>query len=66
LNSTQAQSNQEVDYMHFTLGNKIVLKKNGVLPFYVNSKGHDLRRIKSERFRNQPKVRLHKLINSYA
>ncbi|XP_037731206.1 28S ribosomal protein S5, mitochondrial [Drosophila subpulchrella] len=65
LNSTQAQSNQEVDYMHFTLGNKIVLKKNGVLPFYVNSKGHDLRRVKAERFRNQPKVRLHKLIHSY-
>ncbi|XP_043948684.1 28S ribosomal protein S5, mitochondrial [Drosophila biarmipes] len=65
LNSIHTQNNQEIDYMHFTLGNKIVLKKSGVVPFYVNSKGYELRRIKAERFRNQPKVRLHKLINSY-
>ncbi|KAH8361324.1 hypothetical protein KR084_004984, partial [Drosophila pseudotakahashii] len=65
FNSSLHHNNKEIDYMHFTLGNKIVLKKNEIVPFYVSTKGHELHRIKAERFRNQPKVRLQKLINSY-
>ncbi|KAH8380165.1 hypothetical protein KR009_009289 [Drosophila setifemur] len=61
-----ANNNPDIDYMHFTLGNKIVLKKKGISPFYVNTKGHNLYRIKQERFRNQANVRLHRLVNSYA
>ncbi|XP_017040736.1 28S ribosomal protein S5, mitochondrial [Drosophila ficusphila] len=64
-NSTLANNNQVVDYMNFTLGNKIVLKKQGIQPFYFFTKGHNLHQIKAERFRNQAKVRLHKLINCY-
>ncbi|XP_032592806.1 28S ribosomal protein S5, mitochondrial [Drosophila grimshawi] len=52
-------------FMQFTLGNKIVLRKKRIPPFYVNSKGHNLYELKTERFRNQSNVRLHKLVNSY-
>ncbi|XP_034662847.1 LOW QUALITY PROTEIN: 28S ribosomal protein S5, mitochondrial [Drosophila subobscura] len=63
----QVQENNmnAVDIMHFTLGNKIVLKKSATYPFYVNSRGHKLYQIKEERFRNQSNVRLHKLVNFY-
>lgn len=54
-----------VDFMQFTLGNKIVLKKKKIPPYYVYSKGHHLFECKSERFRNQANVRLHKLVNCY-
>uniref|UniRef100_A0A6P4ELP0 Small ribosomal subunit protein uS5m n=1 Tax=Drosophila rhopaloa TaxID=1041015 RepID=A0A6P4ELP0_DRORH len=64
-NSTLKHINQVVDYMHFTLGNKIVLKQKNILPFFVCTKGHELHQIKAERFRNQSNVRLHKLVNSY-
>lgn len=53
------------DYMHFTLGNQIVLKEKKIFPFYFNSKGHQLYQTKEERFRNQAFVRLHDLVNSY-
>ncbi|KAH8240281.1 hypothetical protein KR032_010802 [Drosophila birchii] len=56
---------QVIDYMHYTLGNKIVLKKKGVLPYYIHTKGHDLKQVKEERFRNQINVRLNKLVNIY-
>ncbi|XP_034475622.1 28S ribosomal protein S5, mitochondrial [Drosophila innubila] len=54
-----------IDFMQFTLGNKIVLRKKKLPPFYVHSKGHNIYELKKERFRNQSKVRLHKLVNSY-
>ncbi|KQS44467.1 28S ribosomal protein S5, mitochondrial [Drosophila erecta] len=66
LNSSLTHNTHEIDYMHYTLGNQIVLKRKGTLPFYVYSKGHNLHQIKAERFRNQANVRLHKLVNSYA
>ncbi|XP_017118799.2 28S ribosomal protein S5, mitochondrial isoform X1 [Drosophila elegans] len=64
-NSTSVHT-QIADYMHFTLGNKIVLKQKAILPFYAFTKGHELHQIKAERFRNQAGVRLHKLVNLYA
>ncbi|KAH8294788.1 hypothetical protein KR018_002863, partial [Drosophila ironensis] len=65
LISTQDCTNSDVDYMHYTLGNKIVLKEKGVSPFYFNTKGHTYYKVKEERFRNQANVRFHNLINSY-
>ncbi|KAH8347656.1 hypothetical protein KR059_002471 [Drosophila kikkawai] len=56
---------QVIDYMHYTLGNKIVLKKKEVSPFYIYTKGHELKQIKNERFRNQINVRLNKLVKLY-
>lgn len=53
-----------IDFMQFTLGNKIVLQKKKPAPFYVGTKGHNLYEIKKERFRNQENVRLHKLVVS--
>ncbi|XP_039501004.1 28S ribosomal protein S5, mitochondrial [Drosophila santomea] len=66
LNSTRTRITHEVDYMHFTLGNQMVLKRKGTVPFYFYGKGHNLHQIKAERFRNQANVRLHKLVNLYA
>ncbi|XP_033159482.1 28S ribosomal protein S5, mitochondrial [Drosophila mauritiana] len=65
LNSTPTHNTQEIDYMHFTLGNQIVLQRKATVPFYVYSKGHDLHQFKKERFRNQANVRLHKLVTVY-
>lgn len=49
-NSTLTQNTQEIDYMHFTLGNQIVLQRKGTVPFYVYSKGHDLHQFKRSDF----------------
>ncbi|XP_043067770.1 small ribosomal subunit protein uS5m [Drosophila bipectinata] len=65
LPSTNPYNAADADYMHFTLGNKIVLKENKIFPFYFNSKGHQLYQTKEERFRNQANVRLRDLVNSY-
>ncbi|KAH8389410.1 hypothetical protein KR200_006490, partial [Drosophila serrata] len=56
---------QDIDYMHYTLGNKIVLKKIEVSPYYTHTKGHELKQVKVERFRNQTNVRLNKQVNIY-
>ncbi|XP_017865519.1 PREDICTED: 28S ribosomal protein S5, mitochondrial [Drosophila arizonae] len=60
-----SENNRFIDFMQFTLGNKIVLRKKKIPPYYVNSKGHHLFECKAERFRNQSNVRLHKLVNCY-
>ncbi|XP_068152841.1 small ribosomal subunit protein uS5m [Drosophila tropicalis] len=61
--ATNKPPNRIIDFMQYTLGNKIVLQKKKIAPFYVNTKGHTLYQVKQERFRNQAKVRLHKLVN---
>lgn len=60
-----SENDQIIDFMQFTLGNKIVLRKKKTPPYYVNTKGHYLFECKAEKFRNQSIVRLHKLVNSY-
>ncbi|XP_064551494.1 small ribosomal subunit protein uS5m [Drosophila montana] len=65
LNIQTSEKDRIIDFMQFTLGNKIVLRKKKIPPYYVNSKGHNIFESKTERFRNQSNVRLHKLVNSY-
>jgi len=66
MNSTITESDRIIDFMQFTLGNKIVLQKKKLPAFYVHSKGHNIYEIKKERFRNQSNVRLHKLVTFYS
>lgn len=52
-----------MNYTQYVLGNKIVLKKPTLPPFYTNTVGHKLFSKKQEIFRNQNNVRLNMLIN---
>ncbi|KAH8278127.1 hypothetical protein KR044_010603, partial [Drosophila immigrans] len=65
LNPKNTYNDRIIDFMQFTLGNKIVLRKKSAPPFYAESIGYTKHEIKKERFRNQSSVRLHKLVNNY-
>ncbi|XP_034112015.1 small ribosomal subunit protein uS5m [Drosophila nasuta] len=65
MDPKNADNDRIIDFMQFTLGNKIVLRKKSVPPFYAQSMGYTKHEIKKERFRNQANVRLHKLVNNY-
>ncbi|XP_033150991.1 28S ribosomal protein S5, mitochondrial [Drosophila busckii] len=65
IKSKITENDRLIDFMQFTLGNKIVLQKKSKAPFYIHTKGHKLYEVKKEQFRNQFNVRLHKLVTSY-
>ncbi|XP_065371046.1 small ribosomal subunit protein uS5m [Calliphora vicina] len=53
-----------MNFTQYVLGNKIVLKKTVIPPFYTNTAGYKLYSKKQEYLRNQNKVRLNMLINN--
>lgn len=53
-----------MNFTQYVLGNKIVLKKTDLPPFYTNTAGYKLYSKKQEYLRNQNKVRLNMLINN--
>ncbi|XP_023307166.2 28S ribosomal protein S5, mitochondrial [Lucilia cuprina] len=52
-----------LNFTQYVLGNKIVLNKANMTPFYTNTVGYKLYSKKQELFRNQNNVRLNMLIN---
>ena len=62
--SKSITKDEVMDFTQYILGNKIVLKKSKIAPFYANSTGFNLYCKKNEQLRNQDKVRLNMLVNS--
>lgn len=52
-----------MDFTQYILGNKIVLSKSKMPPFYTNTTGYNLYCKKNEHIRNQDKVRINMLVN---
>ncbi|XP_075161118.1 mitochondrial ribosomal protein S5 [Haematobia irritans] len=52
-----------LDFTQYVLGDKIVLKKKKLAPFYTNTIGHNLYLKKREPLRNQEQVKIDMLVN---
>ncbi|KAM7361548.1 mitochondrial ribosomal protein S5 [Cochliomyia hominivorax] len=61
-NETSITKDEIIDFTQYVLGNKIVLKKPVLPPFYTKTAGFKLFSKKQEHFRNQSNVRLNMLI----
>uniref|UniRef100_W8BCS6 Small ribosomal subunit protein uS5m n=1 Tax=Ceratitis capitata TaxID=7213 RepID=W8BCS6_CERCA len=57
----QIKQNEVLDYNQYVLGDKIILKKDKLDPFFVNSRGYILYLKRKEQIRNQNKVRANML-----